>query len=250
MRAVLTAFAESDGRSVGDILEAIREDWTFQTPPASQAGPGATLSLMSLVAEMTGDRPRELQASIEAGLSERAPARPGPISRDDCFEAVQYYIRYGVLPYSMSLLHPDLTVADALDVLADLPLGSLQALSIDLGRDARLRAWRRVVQQVPRDRPDGPHWRSDRADRIARSTHLVAPDSAGHGGGGPAPRLRSGHRRPARRGRTDEPSQPAQGISVQEDVASLREDIGFLLEEARQGGARRRPYAAGRRHRA
>jgi hypothetical protein len=148
VKAVTSAFAESTRQTAHDLLTALSEDWRFMSEPDSPRVPGVP-PLRTIVAELAGGGSFEPRRAVESEAVGYEPGKPVPMfARYDLADAAQYYLRHGVLPYSVQLLRPELTVADAIDVLPDLPLRSLRAALADLGVDARIHAWRRVVRQL------------------------------------------------------------------------------------------------------
>jgi len=140
---------------------------SIETPPISErrtdsgerlvraatrlAAQGGHAELRAILERDGAAAPARERTETPANLLE-PEAAPPLFARYDRVEALRYYLRHGVLPWSLSLRDATLTVADTLDVLVDLPFSLLHALVQNLRPDERLQVWQRVARELPGDR--------------------------------------------------------------------------------------------------
>ena len=116
------------------------------------SGQGALPStLLTVVTELVAEEQRVNPWFVGAPARREASAghgMPSPawLARYQRLDALRYFARYGVLPWTTLLEDLSLTYQAVLDGLPDLSLSAWQSLTSDLPDDDRSRAWRRLVE--------------------------------------------------------------------------------------------------------
>ena len=151
------SFVESLFRGVAAAERLTYEDVLslFDAGLVRMAGPGPLPStLLTVVTELVAEEQRVNPWFVGSPARREtmgAHGTPSPawLARYQRLDALRYFARHGLLPWTTLLEDLSLTYQAVLDGLPDLSLSAWQSLTGDLPEDERVRAWERLVEAMP-----------------------------------------------------------------------------------------------------